>query len=68
MNKLLLAFAAWLCLTSTVHAGGKVLYVTHEPGRWHDYALSFLRTLSGSIHPVTQRMTAAMAMSMTRLI
>jgi hypothetical protein len=37
VNKFLLACIAWLCLASIAHAGGKVLYVTHEPGRWHDY-------------------------------
>ncbi len=37
MKELLLACVTWLCLAATAHAGGKVLYVTHEPGRWHDY-------------------------------
>ncbi len=33
----LLACVALLCLASTAHGDGKVLYVTHEPGRWHGY-------------------------------
>ena len=36
--KQLLAACLLLCLPSLAQAEGKVLYVTHEPGRWHDYS------------------------------
>ena len=32
------SIAALLLLPTVALAGGKVLYVTHEPGRWHDYS------------------------------
>ena len=37
MRRLCLALLA-LCLGLPALAGNRVLYVTHEPGRWHDYS------------------------------
>ncbi len=37
MRRLCLALLA-LCLALPALAGNRVLYVTHEPGRWHDYS------------------------------